>query len=258
MSITQNTERIGNFTSSNICKLMTNGRAKGSLGKPALTYIEERNMERRLKRSLDRESNARPLTWGKLAEAYLGESGHLDEFGERYKMQSQETSFHPNYNYWSGSADGIIYENEKTIGIFDIKSPIELKSFCGLVDPMYVDGLTGIDCMNQIRENHKDGDKYYWQLVSNCAIHGVDYAELIVFCPYLNELEAVKEFSGEIDVPDARPYFWIHSAEDFELPYLVPGGIYENVTKIGFTIPPEDFAALEQRVILAGAMLIDR
>jgi hypothetical protein len=257
-TITLNTQRVGNFTSSKIYNLLTNGRAAGSLGKPALTYIAERNMERRLQRSIDTESNARPLTWGNLAENYVGQAGLLDEFGEKYRMCSQETKFHPIYDYWSGSADGLIYENEKVIGIFDIKSPMTLKSFCGLVDPLYVDGLSGIDHMNQARQGHADAEKYYWQLVSNCAIHEVKYAELIVFCPYLSELEALKEFAGNLDVPDTRPYFWISAAEDYELPYLVDNSMYENITKIGFEIPQEDFDALEQRVILCGAHLIKR
>lgn len=257
-SITLNTQRVGNFTSSKIYNLLAKGKAAGSLGKPALTYIAERNMERRLKRSIDVESNARPLTWGNLAENYVSQAGLLDEFGEKYRMCSQETKFHPIYDYWSGSADGLIYEGEQVVGIIDIKSPMTLKSFCGLVDPFYVDGLLGLDHMAEIRKNHTDAEKYYWQLVSNCAIHGVTYAELIVFCPYLSELGALKEFAENIKVPDARPYFWISAAEDYELPYLVDGSIYENITKIGFEIPQEDFDLLEQRVILCGSHLIKR
>jgi len=61
--------RIGNITSSEgAVAVMSNGKAKGSFGAPALTYIEECNFERRLGRSIETESNARPLTWGKFIE----------------------------------------------------------------------------------------------------------------------------------------------------------------------------------------------
>lgn len=63
MSVLKNTLRHGNFTSSEIVALTTKGKAKDSFGKPALTYIEEKNMERRLGRSITTESNAKPLVW---------------------------------------------------------------------------------------------------------------------------------------------------------------------------------------------------
>jgi len=66
--------RIGNFTSSNIYKLLAKDRSGKGFGKPALTYIEEKNMERILGRSLATESDARPLQWGKLCERFVFES----------------------------------------------------------------------------------------------------------------------------------------------------------------------------------------
>ncbi len=60
--------RVGNFTSSEIVALVSKGKEKGSFGKPALTYIEECNMERRLLRSVTDDVSARPLSWGLLVE----------------------------------------------------------------------------------------------------------------------------------------------------------------------------------------------
>ena len=63
--------RIGNFTSSEIFNLMANGKKEGELGAPALTYIKECNMERRLGRQLENDQNARPTSWGNLCEGYV-------------------------------------------------------------------------------------------------------------------------------------------------------------------------------------------
>src|SRR6056297_3460571 len=123
MSIIENIERVGNFTSSNIYKLMKNGKAKGSLGAPALTYIEERNMERVHGRSLGRDSSARPLSWGKLCELHVQTSGILDM---DYHMTPDITSVHPYIDFWTGSMDGVRYDEDGTIvAVMDLKCPLE-------------------------------------------------------------------------------------------------------------------------------------
>src|SRR3990172_2945044 len=110
--INNSEKRIGNFTSSEISALMSKSK-DGGFGKPALTYIEECNMERRLGRSLTDEVSARPLTWGKLVEVKAFELLGLD-----YKISSQETDLHPEISYWAGSSDGNKFDEGKTV--FDI------------------------------------------------------------------------------------------------------------------------------------------
>jgi hypothetical protein len=97
-----NIARRGNFTSSEIVALTTLSKDKKSFGAPALTYIEEKNFERKLCRSLDSESNARPLVWGKLLEGYW-----FDLLGLEYTLSSTETDVHPTIKCWSGSKDGM-------------------------------------------------------------------------------------------------------------------------------------------------------
>jgi len=54
--------RNGNFTSSEIFRLMKPGKAKGSYSVDVQTYIDECNRERRLRRSIEVQTDARPLT----------------------------------------------------------------------------------------------------------------------------------------------------------------------------------------------------
>jgi|SRR6185312_13762096 len=241
MSILQNINRNGNFSSSEIFALNTLSRDKKSFGAPALTYIKKKNQERRLGRSIQTESNARPLTWGKTLEARV-----FDLLGLEYSLLSLETIVHPKYNFWCGSADG---KKENTI--IDIKCPITLDSFCDLVDPLY-DGLVGIDAMNQIRDNHKSGEQYYWQLVSNAILNNCDYAELIVYMPYASEITEIKK---EVDgIPNC---YWIAMAGEDELPFIKDGGFYKNLNIIRFEVPEEDKTLLTENVIKAGKMLVD-
>lgn len=241
----QNKLRVGNFTSSEIVALTTEGRAKGTWGKPALTYIEETNYERRLGRSITDESNARALTWGKLLEPVP-----FELLGTEYEITSQQTDVHPTIPYWAGSKDGIKHDEGKTV--LDFKCPLTLKSFCNLVQPLY-DGYEGLEAMNIIREKHKDGDKFYWQLVSNGIINNCRYAELVVYVPYKSELPAIKLMA------DGQPNcYWVAMAGEDELPYLVDDGYYKNLNIIRFEIPQGDKDFLTEKVEAAGKLLINQ
>lgn len=245
-----NKARNGNFTSSEIVALTKRDKKNSSFLAAAITYIGETNMERRLQRSLTEEINAKPLVWGKLVEKRV-----FELMGLEYILSSTETSVHPDIEYWAGSKDGIKNDDGKTV--IDFKSPQTLKSFCNLVDPLY-EGLTGIDAMNEVRERHKDGDKYYWQLVSNAIIEKTKFAELIVYMPYKSEIADIKLLAGQVPGEQASKHYWIAMALDDELPFLNDGGYYKNINIIRFEVPETDKQFLTDCVIKAGAMLIDR
>lgn len=242
MSILTNPQRVGNFTSSEIACLLSKDKSGKGFGKAALTYIEETNIERRLGRSLTEECFAKPLVWGKLLESFW-----FDQLGLEYTLSSTETDVHPTIPFWAGSKDGV-----KKDTVIDIKSPLTLKSFCQLVQPLY-DGLTEMDAMNAIRDTHKDGEKFYWQLVSNACIGNLPFAELIVGMPYKSQLQEIKQLA------DGQPNcYWLAMALEEELPYLPDGGYYKNLNTIRFKVPQEDKDLLTERVEKAGELLIER
>jgi hypothetical protein len=218
--------RSGTFSSSNIYKLMTNGKAADSLGKPALTYIEETRYEMRLGRSLSTDQSSRPALWGTFVESYVNDH-HI---GLEYELASTERIVHPKFTRWTGAPDLI---GSDCVG--DIKCP-QLKNFCELEKSFKNDSLKD------------DFPEYYWQLVSNAILTGVDYAELIVFCPYQEELDAIR--SASLDQDDRRFHF-IANAKDEELPYLINGGYYKNVMRYKWLVTEEERYELEKRVDLA-------
>lgn len=235
-TILNNKLRIGNFTSSEIHKLMSNGKAAGSLGKPALTYIQEKNYERKLGLSLGTESNAKPLTWGKFNEVRV-----FNMLGEEYELVSQETKQHPTIKCWAGSADCIKHGKVRILP--DIKCCYTRKSFCEL-----------LECTDA--ESLKDyAPEYYWQLVSNAILNDCDAGELIVYMPYKSELNEIREATGGIDTLQ-KNLAWINFAEDEELPHLLDGGYYKNLNVISIQISNEDKEFLTNRVIAASEMLL--
>ena len=239
MTILSNPARIGSFTSSEIYNLLKKDRSGKGFGVPALTYIEERNMARRLGRSLTTETNSRPTTWGKCLEPFA-----FQKLGFDYDLVSDVTIQHPDIPYWCGSPDLI---GANLVG--DEKCPMTLKSFCQLVDPIY-NGLSGDEAIQIIREKHPDGEKYYQQLVSNSILTNSTFAELIVYVPFRSDLDEIR-----LSAADRKEYRWIEYADDYELPWLVDGGYYQDVNIIHFEIPQSDKELLTNAVIEAGKLL---
>lgn len=267
--------RVGNFTGSRIGALMSLGKREmtpeelmsfkmqnpksrkttieAGFGEPALNYIEEKNMERRLNRSLFDVSNAKPLTWGKCLEKRV-----FDILGLEYELCSTTTREHPlisedkRYECWKGSPDAEKFDEGKTV--VDIKCPLTIKSFCQLVDPLikYGDGEMAIQV---IRQKHQSGEEYFWQLVSNSIITGAKYAELIVYMPYLSELPEIRQYAKYPDDSDDKKYNWIAWGSDDDLPWLFDDGYYENVNVIRWEVSETDKEELTKRVLEASRFL---
>lgn len=254
-----NINRIGKYTSSEIVALLSCGvrdmtadelaarpkkgkgsktttiEDKNSFGDAAMTYISETNMERRLLRSLNSEVSAKPTSWGSLLEDHV-----FPILGDKYRPLGMITMNHPTIDFWSGSPDALKQEMEgKTL--VEIKCPYTLKSFCTLADCRTI---------QEVRENHKDGEKFYWQCVSNGIITGSKFAELVIFCPYKSELDQIRKMC------EGDPkYYWLMGSQDDDLPFLPDGGFYRNLNIIRFEIPQEDKDLLTSRVLAAGKLL---
>lgn len=249
--------RIGRFTSSEIFRLMSTGKrpmteaelsarpksGKGSKstmvedgpGEAFYNYIKEKRYERKLGRPLKDEVSARPLTWGKIAEkaAFL-------TLGFNYHLTSRSTIIHPKYDCWAGTPDG-----ESEISVLEIKSPFTHLSFCTLHDCNSID---------EVREKHKDGEKFYWQCVSNSILTNKSTADLAFYMPYRSELDTIRELCQEYE-GNANDVAWIHFGSDDDLPHLIEGKEYKNIKTISFEIPEADKRRLEHRIELASKIL---
>lgn len=239
--------RNGNFTSSEIVALTTDGTKSGSFGKPFYTYIEECNMERRLGRALENALDVKATSWGKLLEPHS-----FNKLGLEYELCSHKTFRHPEIEFWFGSPDAL--KNPDTVG--DHKCPMTLKSFCQLVDAYKVDGKEVYPAMTieAVRANHKDGNKYFWQIVSNACITGAKYGELIVYVPYKSELETIRELASSAGEMGENAK-WVYYATDDQLPHLIDGGYYKDLNIIEFEIKQEDKDFLTSRVLEGGKRL---
>src|SRR5690606_10548394 len=100
----------------------------------------------------------------------------------------------------------------------------------------------------------KDGDKYYWQLVSTACLLEVDYAELIVYMPFEIELDAIRETASGMD--NLNDYAWVNWATNDQLPHIKEQGNLSNIYKLRFEVSQKDKDLLESKMIEFGDKLI--
>jgi len=229
--------RKGSFSSSGISALMSKGKGAftiDNVGATYHTYIDEKVMERDLGRSLNTENSARSTAWGTLVEEQA-----FDKMGLNYSLVSKERFYHSEYkDYWSGMPD-IITDVE----VGDIKSPWTLKSFCTLMKSLKDFDETG--SIEMLKKNHHT---YYWQLVSNAILCDKDKAILIVYVPYMEDLDDIRKLAEERIGEENNRYAFINWAIDDELPYLIKGEKYQDLNIMQFDIPKEDKILLTKRV----------
>jgi hypothetical protein len=228
--------RIGMFSSSGCVALMLDGRKQGEKSTKFDTYVKKKWQERKAKRSLSLETYDKKLMWGKFCEHWIMYV-NPQLIGFEYTLSPNTTLEHPKFKgYFVGSRDGL---NNNTNAVIDIKCPFTLDSFCDFAD-----------CKNiqDVRDKHTDGEKYYWQLVGNASIHGTNKAELIVFMPNEEHLQNISLYAvnGKHDF-DSKVYF-IGMAEPNTLPFLPTESEYSNLLKFEFEIPQSDFDKFDFRV----------
>ena len=90
--------------------------------------------------------------------------------------------------------------------------------------------------------------EYYWQLVSNSILLGKQFAELIVYCPYEDDLGLIKHEAQNVDAQDLYKYYWLASATNEEIPYILPNNDFIDLNKFKFEVPTEDKDLLTETI----------
>lgn len=237
-SIVTHKTRIGSFTSSEIYKLCGSGRAKDQyFSESGLTYIKTRKQERKRKASMSTDADSMATAWGDLMEIAVFDL--LTDLS--YEQRGNRVVRHPELEYWSGAADLL---GDNCIG--EIKG-YQPEKFCD-----YADVLLTKDINNLKNFSKKAKGQEYWQLVSNAEINQVDYAEAILYQPYISEAQRIMDLCDEHSLES--PYFFnrFHSIielKDFhKLPFQPDDSEYPNLITFKFKVPGEDKEFLRERV----------
>lgn len=239
-----NKERTGAFTSSMVYVLMAKGNGKHGFSEKALTYIEERRIERRLGRSVGTDRPSKDMLWGLCMEQRVYELiGGKDFSG--YEYDSKNSITHHKYDFWSGSPDLKSDTNAADIKCF------KPKNFALLSDDLLSEDIA------RLKKNHP---KEYWQVISNSCIMDVPKCEIIAYMPHEKELPAIKGMLDYMEGEDQWKYKFISDDIEFNraaLSYLPDDGYYKSLNRFEFEAPESDRIALTERIIQANRIITD-
>lgn len=234
---------------------------KNLLSASAMNYIKDKNKEFKLKRRLEKDDSGKAALWGKLVESWLMNE-RPEIIGYEHTLTPNITTIHPIYNFHCGSRDGF---NNLTNAVDDIKCPYTLESYSefaelhekiSLANANVTDALiNGID-YEGINYYHKDGYKYYCQLLSNACIAGVNRAELIIFIPTIEQLDNIKQYASDGDLENYQDYYYIAMANNESLPYLPLDAEYSNKIVFNLTFTAEEIEHFNNKIKLAGNYLL--
>ena len=218
---------------------------------PALTYIEEKQIEKRIQSCLDADgAYSQAMAWGNFMEMIV-----FSVLGVEYVPKHKETFLHPKYGkFWSGSVDMLKCKGETTIAVSELKA-YQKKKFAQYTDCITRKVTKTFTIQDKLLHFKKDFPQEYWQIVSNAAIHGVKFGEAITFMPYRSAYDEIVELANNYEGADMWKYRFITEKPVEELPFLPNNGYYKDLNVFNFEIPAADTNYLTDRVLLANKIL---
>lgn len=232
--------RVARITSSKVSLLLVDGMQEYGFGAGAITYLNGKKKELEFGRGLELPVNKWELLWGKMFEPYV----HW-QLGNEYEMIVDQTTIHPKYPQWSGSQDFNILKDGVKIGISELK--------CYQMSNHY-DYVKVLQSGN-IDVFRKEYKSEYYQIVSNCIIHGVDIGEAIAFMPTQEQLEEIRDLLENTDYvekqlkDDPWKYRQFYEKDLWDLPFIPEHSDFPSMVKFRFNVPVEDKILITKKVL---------
>jgi len=157
--------RLGKYTASNFCRLMTNGRGTGTMGATCMTYMLDVMAERLTGRAQD-EINGKALEWG-----HMNEPQARAMYCLIHGVRVQQVGFcvHPDFPDVGASPDGLVEGDPIGPGGVEIKCPMNSRIHLGYLEA---------------NELPKD---YEWQVHGCMYVTGRKWWDFISFDPRMRD-----------------------------------------------------------------------
>lgn len=157
--------RKGKITSSEISKILGEGKAKGDLlGATAKSYLMSRVSEK-LGGFTERTEN-KATKWGTAMEPEA-----IKMFENKFNVEVEEAPFIEFMKHYGGSPDGLIGYN----GLIEVKSPYNSTNHFSYL------------LIKSVEDFKRIKPEYYWQCVSNIIVTGRAYCTFITFDPRVEQ-----------------------------------------------------------------------
>ena len=195
--------RHGQFSSSQVSALMSNGKTTGSEGVPFYKYIDQKKNEIKAGRQLSNQVRAVEFDWGNMCEAIA--FAEINDFD--YQLVSEKFRYqHPTFAL-TGVPDYLV-KSKKKVG--DIKCPWTLNSFFDLIK------------LDTAQKLEKEKPEYFWQLVSNAILTGSEVCELAIFMPTKSMISTIQHISEQsLMNEDSTKHYYFHKKNINEMPWTL-------------------------------------
>lgn len=231
--------RVARITSSKVSLLLVDGKGEMGFGAGAITYLNNKKKELEFGRGLELPIHKWEMLWGKMFEPFV----HW-QLGNDYELVIDKTTLHPKYSQWSGSQDFNILSDGVKIGIAELKCYQMSNHFD------YVKVLQ----QQNTEVFKKEYPECYWQILSNCIIHGVNIGEAIAFMPTEEQLIEMRDLLENSDYiekqlkDDAWKYRQFHEKDLYDLPFIPKHSDFPSMVKFRFEVPIKDMVLLTKKV----------
>lgn len=237
--------RKGIFTSSKASVLMKSGRGKSDVfSTGALTYINQKYLERVAGRSFDKDIDTRVTIWGDVMEIIC-----FEKLGSEYRFVNDLGKFKAVGEEIIGGSTDYIVEGLKIA---------ECKSYQFEKWSKYAFALSIDESKEEkIERLKKDFPAEYWQIVWNAYLNDVTKGEAIAFIPTEEDVLELKRRINEEDFADDYGFnIWdlrfIDEGDIDNLPWInEKESGFKSVTKYLIEIPQEDTEMMLERIKLA-------
>lgn len=196
--------RLGNFTGSEVGKLMKSGRKKEDMfGETAMTYISEVAFERDLNPKIVEDDelfqiyvdetsiNSRSLRWGIEQEE---NARNLFEKIMGVKVEKCPSVNHPTIERFSSSPDGYVVGDEE-------RACLEIKC---LGKSNYAKYMVKLHTPEDLKDLN---DQYYWQCVAHMSVTGAHCCYFFAYNPFCNHsyiIVKIPRNEEEIEMLESR------------------------------------------------------
>lgn len=232
--------RVARITSSKVSVLLVEGKQDFGFGVGAITYLNNKKKELEFGRGLELPVYKWEMVYGKCFEPFV----HWQLDSAEYELVIDQTTVHPKYLQWSGSQDFNILKNGIKIGISELK--------CYQMSNHY-DYVKVLQQQN-IAVFKKEYASEYWQIISNCIIHGVTIGEAIAFMPTEKQLIEMRDFLENTDYitkqlkDDPWKYRQFYEKDLYDLPFIPEHSDFPSMVKFRFEVPTDDIVLLTKKV----------
>lgn len=232
--------RVARITSSKVSLLLVEGNQKLGFGVGAITYLNGKKKELEFGRGLELPVNKWEMNWGKMFEPYV----HW-QLGNEYELVIDKTTIHPKYSQWSGSQDFNIVQDGVKVGISELKC-YQMSNHYDYVKVLQSENL------DLFRKEYK---AEYYQIVSNCIIHGVEIGEAIAFMPTEKQLIEMRDLLENTDYiekqlkDDAWKYRQFYEKDLWDLPFIPEHSDFPSMVKFRFQVPIDDKILITKKVL---------